>query len=335
MKKIFLNVLVIFTILLVTACGSSNEATGGNTNSSEGNIDYPTRDIEIIVPFAAGGTTDIASRALASILHEYLPNSVNVNVVNVEGGGGVIGMTEVYNSKPDGYTIGMGTIGPITLQPHTSNTVYKAESFKPIAQVVGTPNVMIVRKDAPWQTYEEWEQYVKENPGAFSYGMSGAGLTQHISMEAWSLETGLTLNPVPFEGGAPAIAAMLGGHIDGALVQTTEATPHVLSGEAIALFNAGSYKTEGLEDVPLLTEKGANVAIDVWTGLVAPPDTPDEIIAILEEAVKKALEDERVVDQFAKIGVPPSYLSSEDFQKQIIETNEINETILREIGMIE
>lgn len=92
-------------------------------------------------------------------------------------------------------------------------------------------------------------------------------------MEAFTLETGMELKHIPFDGGAPAIAAMLGGHTDGALVQTTEATPHVLSGEAKALFNSGSYKTEGLEDVPLLSDKGVEVEQDVWTGLIAPPET--------------------------------------------------------------
>lgn len=108
---------------------------------------FPEKNIELVVPFAAGGTTDIASRAVANAVKEFLPNDITVNVVNREGGGGVIGMTDVYNSKPDGYKI-----GPTTLQPHTSDTVYQADSFEPIAQVVGTPNVMIVSKDAPWDT---------------------------------------------------------------------------------------------------------------------------------------------------------------------------------------
>lgn len=337
MNKWFLkgtSLLVLMAVMLVvTACGSSSGKSAQGVEGAE--ADFPTKDIELVVPFAAGGTTDISARAVAAAVKEHLPNNVNINVVNREGGGGVIGMTDIFNGKPDGYKIGMATIGPMTLQPHTSSTVYEAESFEPIAQVIGTPNIMIVRKDAPWQTYEEWLAYVEENPEEFSYGMAGAGLTQHISMEAFSLETGVKLTPIPFDGGAPAIAAMLGGHISGALVQSTEATPHVLSGEARALFNVGSYKTEGLEDVPLVNEKGVDFSQDVWAGLIAPPGTPSETIAILQDAFKKALEDEKVIDQFKKIGVPPSYLSAEDFKKEILSTNEKNITILKKINLID
>lgn len=338
-KNMWLVLSFVLILSLLAACGGESEESSNESSSDNGgeggeeSVDYPTQAIEIAVPFAAGGTTDIAARAVASALPKYLPNEVTVNVVNYEGGGGVTGMMQIFSAEPDGYKIGMGTIGPTTLQPHSTGTAYQATDFEPISQVVGTPNVLIVPKDAPYDNYEEWAKYVEENPGEFSYGTSGAGLTQHITFENFTLETGLELTHIPFDGGAPAIAGMLGGHVDGALVQNSEATPQVESGEAKAIVNTGSYKTEGLEDVPLLTDVGVDIATDVWTGLMAPPETPQEIIDILDDAVEQALQDEQVIEQFTNVGVTPLYLNSEDFGKLIEDSNDTNKQILEQLGM--
>jgi tripartite-type tricarboxylate transporter receptor subunit TctC len=328
---------IVFAIMLVTACS----AQGSNTESKEekgkeiAKVDFPTRDIEIVVPYAPGGTTDTASRTLASVVSKYIPNGVNVNVVNKAGGGGVIGTTEAATAKPDGYKIGMTTSGPMTIKTHTDQTAYSPDSVQTIMQVVATPNVIVVQADAPWQNYEEWFEFVSNNPGEFTYGTSGAGLTQHISMEAFTAETGAKLKHMPFEGGAPALAALLGGHVKGALVQTTEAMPHIESGKLRAIVNTGSYKPEGLEDVPTLTEVGVDVASDVWTGLIAPKDTPAEIIEILHDAFKKALEDEKVIETFKNIGATANYAGPEDFAKIIKKDFDINGEVLKTAGIIE
>ncbi len=348
MKKSFFAQVFLILLLLIfaTACGgqqsntsskentNGSEATAGNKEETNTKIDFPTKPITIIVPYAPGGTTDTASRTLASVISKYIPNGVSVNVVNKPGGGGIIGMTEVLKAKPDGYTIGMATVGPMTIKPHTDNTAYGADTFKPIMEVVATPNVLVVQSDAPWATYDEWFEYVKANPGAFNFGTTGAGLTQHITMESFSVETGVKLTHIPFDGGAPTLAALLGGHVDGAVVQTTEAMPHIQSGKLRALVNTGSFKTEGLEDVPLLTEKGVNVSSDVWTGLVAPPEVPDEIIDILHQAFKQALEDESLITKFKNIGVTPSYAGPEKFQEIIKRDFDINGKVLKAAGII-
>ncbi|EWG09959.1 Bug family tripartite tricarboxylate transporter substrate binding protein [Cytobacillus firmus] len=318
-----------FAAMLAAGCSNSSASTDEKAAS------FPERDIEIIVPYAPGGTTDTASRALTSVISEYLPNDYNVNVVNKEGGAGVIGTTEVFNAKPDGYKIGMTTVGPMTIKPHTDNTAYSPETVEPIIQVVATPNVLVVKKDAPWQTYEEWLEYVKANPGKFTYSTTGAGLTQHITMEAFSAQTGVKLKHVPYEGGAPALAALLGGHVQGAVIQTVEAMPQIESGEIRALVNTGSFKSSGLEDVPLLTEKDVDVASDVWTGLIAPPDTPEDVIKVLHDSFKKALEDQKVIDTFAKLGVEPSYASPDEFAEIMKKDYDLNEEILKAAGIIE
>jgi len=322
------------TLLAIGLAGCGNEssaeqASGGNKASS----DFPTKPIQMIVPFSPGGTTDSAARALAAVANNYLPNEQTVAIVNKDGGAGTIGMNEVVQAKGDGYTIGMATSGPITIKTHSKEVAYKPDDFKPVIQVVATPNVLVVQKDSPIKTFEDWMDYVKKNPNKFTYGTSGAGLTQHITMENLMNKTGVKVKHVPFAGGSPALAALLGGNLEGALVQTPEAIPYIEDGSLRPIWVSGTFKPEELKDVPLLTDKGIDVKPDVWTGIVAPSSTPDEIVEVLHDSFKKALEDPEVIEQFNKIGTEPVYKSSEDFQKTIDEDFKINGEVLEAIGL--
>lgn len=312
--------------LTFTGCGSSQEP--------KKQVDFPTKPIKLIVPFSPGGMTDTASRALSSVVHKYLPNGQSVVVENKDGAGGAIGLTDVFEAKADGYTIGMATVGSMTIKPLSGQTAYKPDGFKPIIQVVATPNVFVVQKDAPWKTFEEWFEYVKANPEKMTYGTSGAGLTQHITMESFNTVTGAKLKHVPFKGSAPALTALLGGNVQGALVQSTDAMAQIKAGKVRPLFLTGTFKTKGLEDIPLLTEKNIKVGGDVWTGLVATKDVPDEVIAILHDAFKKALEDPEVVAQFKKIGADPVYANSADFKTIIASDYQKNAEILKAAGLM-
>src|SRR5699024_8266771 len=148
--------------------------------------------------YSAGGNTDLVARAVASHMKEYLGESVNV--VNVEGGGGVLGMTEVNNANPDGYKISMTTNGPLTIKPHTEAT-YEYDDFKPVIQITEVGIGLAVSEDAPYDTYEEWLEWVEDNPGNFEYGTPGAGLTQHITMEGIQKELDIETKHVPYDSG--------------------------------------------------------------------------------------------------------------------------------------
>ncbi|MFC0273295.1 Bug family tripartite tricarboxylate transporter substrate binding protein [Metabacillus herbersteinensis] len=320
-------------ILLVGCSSGGNETSASNSGSSEKKVDYPTKPIQMIVPFSPGGTTDTAARTLAAVINKYLPNEETVAVENKDGGAGTIGMSEVFQAKADGYTIGMATSGPMTIKPHSGQVAYKPEDFKPVIQVVATPNVLVVKNDAPWKTYEEWFDYVSENPGEFTYGTSGAGLTQHITMENFRVKTKAEVKHVPFKGGSPALTALLGGNIKGALVQTTEALPFIEDGSLRPIFISGTFKPEELNDVPLLTEKDVDVEGDVWTGIVVPKDVPDEVVQILHDSFKKALEDPEVIKQFSNIGASPFYKNSTEFKEVIDQEYKINGEVLEAVGL--
>ncbi|WP_373893551.1 Bug family tripartite tricarboxylate transporter substrate binding protein [Virgibacillus natechei] len=319
----------IMALFVLAACGNNEEA------NTESETDFPEKSITMIVPYAAGGTTDTTARALANVISDYLPNDASIAVENKDGGAGVVGMTEVAHANPDGYTIALATSGPMTIAPHTQDTSYDLDSFDYIAQAVTTPNILLVNDDSPWEDYDDFIEYVKEHPGEVTYGTSGAGNSQHISMEALADEEDLDMEHVPYEGGAPAITALLGGHIDVSVNQSVEALPQVESGELRALVNTGSYTSKGFEDVPLLEDEGVDVALDVWNAIVAPAGLPEEVQEILVDAFEQALDDERVIEQFDKLGIEPAFEPPEDLREIAEETYEKHGEVLENAGISE
>lgn len=340
MKKLL--AILAAAILVVFAVGCSQNAPQSNDNNQnaagdkggQAKVDYPTKPIEIIVPYAPGGGTDTAARILATAVSKYLPNNQTVVVVNKPGGAATIGITEVFNAKPDGYKIGMTTTGATSIQPHYGKTAYSHDSFQAVIRVLSTPQVLVVRSDAPWKTFDEWLEYVKANPNKFTYGTAGAGHTAHLAMEALNMAAGIKTKHVPFDGAGPAVTALVGGHVDGAAVQVQEAKAQIDAGKIRALINLGSNKVEAYKDVPLAKEKGYDVQVDVYTGIIAPKDTPKEIVTILHDAFKKALEDPSVIEQFKKLGVEPAYAGPEEFQKDITDSFNRNGEIMKKVGLI-
>ncbi|RFU70900.1 tripartite tricarboxylate transporter substrate binding protein [Peribacillus saganii] len=334
--KLFSKAAIVGILTLsLAACGGGEKqgASSAASGKNEAKVDFPTKPVQMIVPFSPGGTTDSAARALAAVANKYLPNEQSVTIINKDGGAGTIGMSDVVQAKGDGYTIGMATSGPITIKTHSKEVAYKPEDFKPVIQVVATPNVLVVKADSKIKNFDDWMEYVKSNPGKFTYGTSGAGLTQHITMENVQVKTGLKTKHVPFKGGAPALTALLGGNIEGALVQTTEGLPHIQEGTLRPIWISGTFKPDELKDVPLLTEKDIDVEPDVWTGIVAPSSVPDEVVTILHDAFKKGLEDPSVIEAFNKIGADPVYKSTEDFQSIIDNDYKVNGEVLKAIGI--
>jgi len=295
--------------------------------------DYPQKPIELIIPSSAGGGTDAVARIVANAVNKYLPNGQTLVAVNKAGAAGTIATSEVFQAKPDGYKLGIVTTGGLAIQPNYGKTPYKHDDFIPIAQFVASQNLLVVRKDAPWNTYEEWLEYVKANPGAFKYSTAGAGNTQHLAMEALNILEGIQTQHIPFEGAAPAMTALLGGHVDGTVVLVMEAKPYTDSGEFKVLANLGTAKTEIYPDAAFLKDKGF-VGLDSWIGVVAPKGTPQEIVEILEEAFKKGMEDPAVAEQFPKIGLEPAYLGPQDFEKTIADTAKLTGDLAKQLGLV-
>ena len=326
MKKCLL-VCSLFMVLLLAAC-SSDKAESSDT-------DYPERAIEIIVPFAPGGSTDIGGRILEKYLPKYLDNAQFV-IVNKPGGSGTIALSDLYASKPDGYTLALTTHRALALQPLYGKTKYKHDSFTPLAKVFGNQQILVVKADAPWQTFDEWLAYVKEHPNEFTFGVSGGiGGGSHLPMAELELQAGITVKPVPFEGTPPAITAILGGHVQGAILQPSDAKALIESGELRAIFNAGGVPVPYFPDIPLLKDQGFDIVYDSNTSLMAPPDLPENIKVKLQEAIKKTMEDPEVIAEFEKASLQVQYGTSEQVQEELDAENEKAAVILKELNLID
>ena len=347
MKKLFMFSTLILSLVLGGCSSSStnNQAAPSATapapaasatepKKEEAKSDFPTKPIEIIVPYAPGGGTDTAARALAGVASNYLPNGQTVVVVNKPGGAATIGLSEVLNAEADGYKLVMTTTGATSIQPHYGKAPFTHDSFQSIIRVISAPQVLVVKADAPWKTFDEWLAHMKQSPGTFTFGTAGAGHTAHIAMEALSAAAGIQAKHVPFEGAGPAVMALVGGHVEGALVQAQEAKGQIDAGVIRPLVNVGSNNIEAYKDTPLAKDAGFNVAVDVYTGLLAPKGTPQDVVTILHDSFKKAMEDPTVIEQFQKLGVEPNYAGPEDFQKDITDSFNTNGEILKKVGLI-
>ncbi len=330
----------ILFLLIMSGCNQEIESSGSklilSTNDENKlTIDYPTKPIEIIVPFAAGGSTDIGARILEKYLPNYLPNARFV-IINKPGGGGTIAMSNLFNAKPDGYTIALATHRAVDTFPLYGTTNYSHDSFQPIAKVFINQQIMIVKNDAPWQTFEEWVDYVKGNPGKFTYGASGGlGSATHLPMAELEKIAGLQTKPVPFEGTPPAITAVLGGHVHGALVQPSDAKMLIESKELRALFNTASDPIPYMPDVPILKEEGYDIVYGTNASLMAPKGVPKEIIIMLQEALQQTLEDPKVIAEFEKVNIQIQYATAEAVQNQLNEENAKTKVLLKELKLIE
>ncbi|WP_338448249.1 tripartite tricarboxylate transporter substrate binding protein [Niallia oryzisoli] len=333
MKKItkYLLFCLIGFSLLLGACSNSTQNTASGAVKKS---DFPKKPIELIVPLGPGSTTDTIARVLANGVTKYLPKEATVVVVNKPGGGGIIGTTDVFNAKPDGYTIGLVQSAALTLQPHYGQATYTHDSFTPIMKVTSDPTLLLVRNDSPLKTYDDWLEYVKQNPGKFIFAITGKGGNGHVAVEAINKEKGVKTNILSTDAAAEMVNALLGGHTDGAIVPYITSKPQLDAGKVRALVNVGATKNDDVNDIPLLPEIGIDKTFDSFFGIVAPKGLPEEEQNILHDAFKKTLEDPEVIGQLKKTFIEPNYEGPEDFQKTITKNYKMNEKILKEIGMI-
>jgi tripartite-type tricarboxylate transporter receptor subunit TctC len=277
---------------------------------------YPTKAIELIVPFGAGGSTDLAARVLASVIPKYLGQPVVV--INKAGGGGQIGMNYVIKAKPDGYTMMEATIGPITIYPALHRKApFTYNSMKAVARTEVVPAVLVTRSDKRWSNAKDFADFVKNNPGALKYSIAGMGSLSDLGAKSFMATAGIPMKNaigVPFGGTADALAALLGKHTDYLYANLTPCIDHIRAGTLIALGISTPSRLKTLPDVPTFTERGYSEAnVMGWKGVIGSPKLPDEIVNIWDAAIQKMVKDKAWKKFQKKLGSIPGYLGPADF----------------------
>ncbi len=292
--------------------------------------EFPTKPINLIVPWAPGGTTDLTWRALAEPMGKILGQPVIV--INKPGGSGALGAVLIKNAQPDGYTIGHISSTTHVMNPYLFDAGWELKDFTYICTTAALPNCLLVRADAPWKTYKEFHQYIKDNPMKVRMGYYGPTGPAPIAMKWVAKKEGLEFREIIYKGDNPGLAALLGGHID-AFCSTPSLIPHAKAGSLRVLLLINSYHIKGYEDVPTFKEIYGKI-IDTTMGLVGPKGLPPAVVAKLEDAVHKSMNDANFLKLIDSMSTFLSYLNHEEFAASIVETDKIAKEWLEELGMI-
>ena len=265
---------------------------------------YPARPIRVVLPVPAGGYYDMVTRTVSQRLNERLGQPVLVE--NRVGAGGIVGTAFAAGSAPDGYTILFNGIGAMSIFPslHAKLAYDPVRDFVPIILLSTVPNVLVVHPSLPARTVKELAALARSRPGELTYASNGNGTTQHLAAEMFATAARVRLNHVPFNGSAPAVIAMLGGHTMLMFGVATDVTQHVQSGKLRALAVASERRVRALPDIPTTAEAGAaGVEIEIWLGAFAPRGTPREIITRLNAEIARVLDMPEVRERIAPGGL--------------------------------
>jgi tripartite-type tricarboxylate transporter receptor subunit TctC len=292
--------------------------------------DFPTRPITLIVPWPAGGPTDVGVRAMADVAAKHLGQPIIIE--NKAGGAGTVGpATMAAMAKPDGYTIAQMPITVYRL-PMMQNTTWTANDFTYIVHLTGYTFAAMAHVDTPFKTWQDVLDYAKANPGKITYATSGAGSSLHLGMEMMAEKSGVKFTHVPFKGAAEVNAAVAGGHTMMA-AGGLSVKPMVDAGK-VRLLNVWTAKRlKSVPELPTLRELGYPWVFDSPWGIAGPKGMDPKVVAKIHDAFKKAIEDEGVVSTLERFEMVPNYKNSADYKASVDEQVKAEEALLKRIGM--
>lgn len=291
--------------------------------------DYPTKPIEMVVPFGAGGAADIAARVLASAVEKTLGKPIAV--INRTGGGGAIGYSAVKNARPDGYTLMWNSTALLTLA-HAGNIDFDYRAFEAVCLISTETPTLAVKKEAPWKDLRELVEHARKNPGKVRVGNSGFGSATHIAAEALEEIAGAPMTHVPFGQGL-AVSSLLGGKIEASVQLPAEIAGPLDAGQVRLLAVSSGNRLAAFAAVPTMIEQQVPLVFEVWRGVGAPKGTPKEVLAKLEAAFAQAAKDKAFADAAQKFGFTINYQSGADFAKFLQGQDELLGRLMKKINL--
>ena len=281
--------------------------------------DFPSKPIQLVVPFPPGGGTDLIARLAAESLSQKLGQ--NVAVVNKPGAGTAIGMDFVAKSKPDGYTLIWATSDGMSILPALkASLAYRLpEDFSFVAATAAVTVLAAVPAKAPFRTIQDLVAYGKANPGKLRYSSAGVGSGAHLATALFARAARLDMVHVPYQGSNPSVAALVGGFVDLALAGSASIKPFSDAGTLRALGTADKKRHRQFPDVPTLEEAGLpDTDVQLYMGVLGPPGLPDSVSARLSKELAEVLKDPAIVARIRDLGIEPSYLDGPGFKDFIV-----------------
>lgn len=293
--------------------------------------EYPERPITILVGFGTGSVGDQIARGLAEAVKKHLRQPIVV--VNRPGASGTFAISEALKSKPDGYTLGLGTIGTLTVQPHLMDVPYgKPDTYVAVAKLVTQPNLLMVSAGAPWTTAQEFLRHVRAHPGEVSVGVPGRATVAHLEVEQLGIVANLRLKVAYFDGPQQVQAAVL-GQIDAAVAGPGPIIPHVRAGKAVALGVFEERRLPSIPDVPTFKELGFDVTLGTIQAVIAPQGIPAPTVKALADAIRKAVAEPSFVALAQKTENAIDYKGPEELAAELRQRFEKNGDLVRALGL--
>ncbi len=291
---------------------------------------YPSKPIEIVNSFSPGGTSDLNVRSLQQAAEKVMGQPL-VQTFR-QGGGGIVGTSDVARSEPDGYKLLVVTSGELTAGPALAKTPYSLDSFAFIGRISSRAYGFVVRNDARWKTFEDFRKDAAQNPDKYTIGTAPRGgvflTAQHLIRHG-----GLKLVAVPYGGSGPYLTAVLGGHVDGAWAPLTSAESYIRAGQMRVLAVTGGERDKAYPQVPTFKELGIDSPFVLWVGVVAPKNVPADRLAFLRKSLAAMVKEPSFLQAAQKVGVEVAYAGAEEFEKQVREEDRVFKALAKELGL--
>jgi tripartite-type tricarboxylate transporter receptor subunit TctC len=273
--------------------------------------DYPSKPVKLVSPFPPGGAVDLQARLLASLAKPEFPQTFFVE--NIGGAGGAVGAAEVARSRPDGYTLLVSNVATGTYKPLSEKLPYSMNSFIPICQITSSPAIFAVNGSSPYKTLNDFIAAAKAKPETLKYSTGGVYSSGHIPTVLFSQKANISLLHIPYDGGNPAMAALLGNHVDLNVNFAAPFASPIRGGQIRALAVASAKRLKAFPEVKTLKEQGFDMESSQWIAILAPAKTPEAVVAKLRQACKSIIAKSAFAQGVEKMGDEVEYMDGPDF----------------------